>query len=86
MPLIKGTQEGSIMNSTYLVKEGNRPEIVFRVTLSPDGKTYMKEYSLVFPKYRTADIPRYDPMAYAEVEAIAKAGDPGHCKFVPEAE
>ena len=75
-----------MMNSTYLVKEGNRPEIVFRITLSPDGKTYMKEYSLVFPKYRTADIPRYDPVALAEVQANAKAGDLGYCEFIPEAE
>lgn len=71
------------MNSTYLVKEGNRPELVFRVTLSPDGKTYMKEYALVFPKYRTADIPRYDPVALAEVQATVKAGDLGYCEFVP---
>lgn len=74
------------MNSTYLVKEGNKPEIVFRITLSPDGKTYMKEYSFVFPKYRSADVPRYDPVALAEVQATAKTGDLGHCEFVLEAE
>ncbi|MBC7085377.1 MAG: hypothetical protein H5T43_03275 [Methanomethylovorans sp.] len=74
------------MNSTYLVKEGNKPEIVFKVTLSPDGKTYMKEYSLVFPKYRSADIPRYDPVALAEVKALAKTGDLEHCEFILEPE
>lgn len=75
-----------MMNSTYLVKEGNKPEIVFRVTLNPDGKNYMTEYSLVFPKYRSADIPRYDPVALAEVKAMAKSGDLDHCKFLTEGE
>ncbi|WP_321419695.1 hypothetical protein [uncultured Methanomethylovorans sp.] len=74
------------MNSTYLVKEGNKPELVFRVTLSPDGKTYMKEYAFVFPKYRTADVSRYDPVALAEVQAMAKTGDLGHCEFIFENE
>jgi hypothetical protein len=46
----------------------------------------MKEYALVFPKYRTADVPRYDPVALAEVQATAKTGDLGYCEFIPEAE
>ena len=47
------------MRSTDLVKYGNRPEIMFRVSLSSDGTTYQKEISLVFPKYVSADLPRY---------------------------
>ena len=47
------------MNSTDLVKNGSKPELLFRVSLSPDGKTYQKEVSLVFPKYASADLPRY---------------------------
>ncbi|WP_321430148.1 hypothetical protein [uncultured Methanolobus sp.] len=47
------------MNSTDLVKKGNRPEMLFRVSLSPDGTTYQKEISLVFPKYVSADLPHY---------------------------
>jgi hypothetical protein len=47
------------VSSTDLVKNGGRPEIMFRVSLSPDGTTYQKEVSLVFPKYASADLPRY---------------------------
>ncbi|WMW21477.1 hypothetical protein RE476_08695 [Methanolobus mangrovi] len=47
------------MSSTDLVKYGNRPELMFRVSLSPDGSTYQKEVSLVFPKYASADLPHY---------------------------
>nr|WP_321497236.1 hypothetical protein [uncultured Methanolobus sp.] len=47
------------MSSTDLVKNGARPEIMFRVSLSPDGTTYQKEISLVFPKYVSADLPHY---------------------------
>ncbi|ETA68362.1 MAG: hypothetical protein PWQ75_1617 [Methanolobus sp.] len=47
------------MSSTDLVKNGSRPEMLFKVTLSPDGTTYQKEISLVFPKYASADLPHY---------------------------
>lgn len=47
------------MKSTDLVKHGNRPEMLFKVTLNPDGVTYQKEISLVFPKYVSADLPHY---------------------------
>jgi hypothetical protein len=32
---------------------------MFRISLSPDGTTYQKEVSLVFPKYASADLPHY---------------------------
>ncbi|WMW26127.1 hypothetical protein RE474_05250 [Methanolobus sediminis] len=47
------------MSSTDLVKNGSRPEMLFRVSLSPDGTSYQKEISLVFPKYASADLPHY---------------------------
>ncbi|SFM76858.1 hypothetical protein [Methanolobus profundi] len=47
------------MSSTDLVKYGSRPEMLFRVSLNPDGNTYQKEISLVFPKYVSADLPHY---------------------------
>ncbi|WP_340820285.1 hypothetical protein [Methanolobus sp. WCC4] len=47
------------MSSTDIVKYGNRPEMLFKVTLSPDGTTYQKEISLVFPKFVSADMPHY---------------------------
>ncbi|MDK2827076.1 hypothetical protein SAMN04488589_1299 [Methanolobus vulcani] len=47
------------MSSTDLVKNGSRPEMLFKVSLSPDGTTYQKEISLVFPKYASADLPHY---------------------------
>lgn len=47
------------MGSTDLVKDGNRPEIVYSIIPNEDGKSYRTEFSFVFPKYRTADIPRY---------------------------
>ncbi|WP_407355407.1 hypothetical protein [Methanolobus sp. WCC5] len=47
------------MSSTDILKYGNRPEIMFRVSLSPDGTTYQKEIFLVFPKYVSADLPHY---------------------------
>jgi hypothetical protein len=33
--------------------------MLFKVSLSPDGTTYQKEISLVFPKYASADLPHY---------------------------
>ena len=54
------------MKSTDLVKYGSRPELLFRVTT--DGKTYEKEISLVFPKYVSADLPRYKPEYESEME------------------
>ncbi|TQD24898.1 hypothetical protein [Methanolobus vulcani] len=47
------------MSSTDLVKNGSRPEMLFKISVSPDGTTYQKEISLVFPKYVSADLPRY---------------------------
>ncbi len=56
------------MSSTDLVKNGNRPEILFRVSLSPDGATYQKEVSLVFPKYASADLPHYKEEFMPEIQ------------------
>jgi hypothetical protein len=69
-----------IMKSTYLVKYGSRPELLFRVTT--DGKTYEKEISLVFPKYASADMPRYRQ----EYESEMENRKPGEmkCSFILE--
>ncbi len=56
------------MSSTDLVKYGNRPELMFRVSLSPDGTTYQKEVSLVFPKYASADLPHYKEEYMSEIQ------------------
>ncbi|MDW7732920.1 MAG: hypothetical protein SCH66_10895 [Methanolobus sp.] len=68
------------MRSTDLVEHGGRPELLFRITT--DGQTYQKEVSLVFPKYASADLPRYREEYEAEVE---KRG-PGEmkCNFIVE--
>lgn len=68
------------MKSTDLVKNGSRPELLFRVTT--DGKTYEKEISLVFPKYVSADLPRYKQ----EYESEMENREPGEmkCSFVLE--
>ncbi len=54
------------MRSTDLVKYGSRPELLFRVTT--DGQTYQKAIFLVFPKYASADLPRYKEEYEAEME------------------
>jgi len=56
------------VSSTDLVKYGNRPELMFRVSLSPDGTTYQKEVSLVFPKYASADLPHYKEEYMSEIQ------------------
>ncbi|WP_129582624.1 hypothetical protein [Methanolobus psychrotolerans] len=55
------------VSSTDLVKYGSRPELLFRVSLSPDGTTYQKEVSLVFPKYVSADLPHYKEEYMAQI-------------------
>lgn len=54
------------MKSTDILKYGSRPELLFRVTT--DGQTYQKEISLVFPKYVSADLPRYKDEYASETE------------------
>lgn len=68
--LIKGVNN---VKSTDLVKNGGRPEMMFKLTLSPDGTTYQKEVSLVFPKYASADLPHYKEGF--EPQAIGKPED-----------
>ena len=65
------------MRSTDLVKYGSRPEMLFRLTLNPDGLTYQKEISLVFPKYVSADLPHYKE----EYMGQAQNSVPDNCKW-----
>ncbi len=67
------------MRSTDLVKYGNRPELLFRVTT--DGQTYQKEVSFVFPRYMSADLPRYKEDYEMEEEPTQKDMK---CNFVFE--
>ncbi|WP_406655647.1 hypothetical protein V7O62_07595 [Methanolobus sp. ZRKC2] len=68
------------MRSTDLVKNGAKPELLFRITT--DGETYRKEISLVFPKYVSADLPRYKE----EYEAESKDSRQNEmkCSFIIE--
>ncbi|MEZ5334190.1 MAG: hypothetical protein R2741_02585 [Methanolobus sp.] len=65
------------MRSTDLVKHGNRPEMLFKVTLNPDGLTYQKEISLVFPRYASADLPHYKEEYMEQVQNSV----PDNCKW-----
>lgn len=65
------------MSSTDIVKHGNRPEMLFKVSLSPDGTTYQKEISLVFPKFVSADMPHYKD----EYTAQAQDTSPDNCQW-----
>lgn len=68
------------MRSTDLVEHGGKPEMLFRVTT--DGETYQKEVSLVFPKYASADLPRYKDEYEAETENRAQSEM--KCNFIIE--
>jgi hypothetical protein len=68
------------MRSTDLVTDGGRPELLFRLTT--DGQTYQKEIYLVFPKYASADLPRYKEEYQAEMES--RGPSEMKCNFIIE--
>ncbi|WP_406660575.1 hypothetical protein V7O66_12140 [Methanolobus sp. ZRKC3] len=47
------------MKSANLIKNDERPEILFSVGVDENGKACAEDYVLVFPKHASANLPRY---------------------------